>query len=250
MRYRILSCLVISTLSSACAPMLPWPMKKSAPHAKSSPPAPAPKNGGGGGGGGGGEKSSPKCATRMDISLAQDRVVQRKTITVKMEKQRVIRKDCDGKVSSDSMEKVTYPNQEIELTPLKKWPGKSTTLPFNRTTCSGPGLELEAIFLKALFGIGLITDAADGVRNLMGFPRVRFSVDTSPTLSHMHVLKNADNYIDYEFQNCEQRNSVDGTCMKANSVEKGTLILTVNYNENLDIGGVKVIQDTSCNRAR
>lgn len=236
MRYRILSCLVISTMVGACAPLLPWSKKK---PARASSPAPAPQTGGS-------DDSAPKCATRADTSLAPDRVVQRKTIIVKMEKQRVIRKDCKGAVTSDSIEKVTYPNQEIELTPVKKWPGKSTALPFNRTTCAGPGLELEAFFLKAFLGIGLLTDVADDLRNSLGFPRVRFSVDTSPTLSHMHVRKNADNYIDYEFQNCEQKNSVDGTCAKANSVEKGTLILTVKYSENLDLGWVKVIQDPPC----
>lgn len=250
MRYRILSALVVFSMVGACGPKkkrhkpeaqpTPSPVSQEKPKGKGEPFIQIEF--------GNSRSRSVECASKDDTSLDPQRVIQRKTINLKMEKQRVVRKDCSGNVISDGMEKVTTPYLDIELTPTKTWAGKSVASPYNRTTCTGPGAELEKLLLS-FFGVGLITEAYDGVRNSLGFPRVRFSVDTSPTTSSMHVRKNADNYIDYEFEGCAQRKR-NGECEKRTSVEKGTLILTVNYTENLDIGGVKEVPAIDCDKAK
>ncbi len=51
-----------------------------------------------------------------------------------------------------------------------------------------------------------------------------------------------NNCIDYEFLSCEAVGEAD-TCVKTKSMEKGTLILTVQYTETLDIGGVKEVKE-------
>jgi hypothetical protein len=240
MSYRILSALVVFSLLGACAPK-----HKKKRGGESQPAAQTPKKKKGGPlivlKFGNSTSGSVECSSKDDVSLAPDSIVQRKTINLKMEKQRVIRKNCEGQVTSDGMEKVEIPYQTIEITPTKKWPGKSYANPYNRTTCTGVGAEFEALFWR-LLGFGLITDAYDGIRNNLGFPRVRFTVDTSPTTSSMHIRKNADNYIDYDFVRCAKKDA-KGECTETASVEKGTLILTVNYTENLDIGGVKEVQE-------
>lgn len=195
--------------------------------------------------------SSWECPTKNDTSLDPKRAVQRQTISVKMEKQRVIRKDCDGKVTSDRMEKVTFPTTDIVLTPTKWWAGSMRGTPVsveNRTTCTTPGMEWDKKLMMLLIGQGTATGVWDYVRDAAGFPRIRFSVDTSPTNSSMHVKKNQENYIDYEFGYCEEMAlSPEGQkCKKMKTIEKGTLILTVNYTENLDVGGIKEIQNSDC----
>ncbi len=251
MWFQILSCLVVFSLT-ACGPIL---KKKKHPTPATPPPTqqPAPPTKKGGPfieiTFGNSRSQSYDCETKADQSLAPDRKIQRKTINVKMERQRVIRKDCTGKVTWDGMEKVTYPTTEIVLTPVKSWTGLggSPVSAHNRTTCTSPGAEWDA-FITKLFLFGWVTDVADGLKNLAGFPRMRFSVDTSPTNSSMHVKKNQDNYIDYEFAYCAEKESDErgvatNICKKTESVEKGTLILTVNYTENLDIGGVKEVKE-------
>ncbi len=256
MWFRLLSSLVVFSLITACGPIIPHKKKRpsSAPPPPPAPAAPAqaePKRGGpfitvtfGNS-----RPQNSECSTKDDKSLGQDRKIQRKTIDVKMEKQRVIRKNCQGVVTSDGMEKVTFPYTEIILTPVKTWSGLggSPVSAHNRTTCTGPGAEWESLIAK-LFLFGWVTDTVDGLKNLAGFPRMRFSVDTSPTNSSMHVKKNKDNYIDYEFAYCaekekDERGATTGVCKKIQTVEKGTLILTVNYTENLDVGGVKEVNE-------
>jgi hypothetical protein len=238
--------LVVFSMVGACAPKK---KKHPAPApAQSQSPATPPRKGGPffkiTFGDGRGNSTTPECQTKSDTSLDPARKIQRQTINVKMEKQRVIRKDCTGNVTSDKIEKVTMPSSDILLKPAGWWIGQGIGMPYNRTTCTGPGFELERVLLTAV-GVGVVDTLADSARNNAGFPSVRFKVDTSPTVGAMHVRKNADNYIDYEFQKCTEKNS-EGACSKTESLEKGTLILTVNYTENLDIGGVKEVPAIDC----
>lgn len=235
MRYPILSALVIFSMVVACAPK----EEKKKPIPQPASPSNPPRGGSSGAGGG----SSAKCATRDDSSIAPERKVQRQTINVKMEKQRVIRKDCDGKVISDKMEKVTMPIGEVLLKPEGGKIGTGFAVPYNRTTCSGQGFELGRIITLSV-GIGLAEAADDDARNKKGYPSLRFTVDTSPTVGAMHVRKNTNNYIDYEFKKCLEKSG--DNCVKSETTELGTLILTVNYTENLDIGGVKEIPASDC----
>lgn len=228
MKCRILTSLVLITMLTACGPR----DKKTKISERSGPPPAAPKKPAPP------KPSAPSCATANDQSLADGAVVQRQTIQVRMEKQRVIRKSCKGDIVSDKMEKVTYPEATVVLQP-KSWMGLGKTMAsvFNRTSCSGPGLQFESILETAL-GLNLWQNIKDNAKNAIGFPKARLKVNTSPTVSNMHVRKNQDNYIDYEFLSCEA-----DTCLKTKSMEKGTLIITVQYSENLDIGGVKEIKE-------
>ncbi|MGE4130029.1 MAG: hypothetical protein AB7F86_00240 [Bdellovibrionales bacterium] len=259
MSSRLLTSLVILAVVSACGPVFKVKHRQVAKPAPAPAPAPNRDSDKGAGSGGGNriETRRASCETANDKSLASDRVVQRKTIEVKMEKQRVVRRDCNGQVTSDRMEKVTYPKTDIVITPSKWWAGAYGGTPssaFNRTTCATPGAEWDKLLMRIIFGEGIGRDWMDSIRDAAGFPRLRFSVDTSPTSASMHVKKNQDNYIDYEFSYCAEQDSQFGQatekCKTRKTVEKGTLILTVKYTENLDIGGVKELQDPSCPAAK
>ncbi len=238
MMCRFLTGLILFTNLVACGPKEKTKLRtRSTPPPatpnKSTPPAPTPAPT---------SKRASSCETAEDQSLSSEAVIQRQTIQVRMEKQRVIRRDCKGDVISDKMEKVAMPETEIELRP-KSWMGFRKTLAslFNRTTCSAPGFQIENI-LETAMGLNLWRDIKDNAKNAFGYPRARLTVSTSPTVSYMHVRKNQDNYIDYEFVGCEIKGE-DGVCKKSKTIERGTLILTVQYTENLDIGGVKEIKE-------
>lgn len=258
MHVRILAIPVILTLVIACGPK----PKKKHPAAPPPPPEqnqPPPKKKGGPFirvTFGNSRPSDEVCSTRDDKSAAPDRVIQRQTINLKMEKQRIVRRDCKGDLRSNQMEKVTFPKTEIIIKPTKWWAGAFGGTPvqaYNRTTCTTPGAEWDKLLYALLFGEGIPTAYYDKFMNNVGFPRLRFSVDTSPTNASMHVRKNTDNYIDYEFSYCKKHDKDSegretNHCLEFQTVEKGTLILTVNYTENLDIGGVKEYQDPPCEK--
>jgi hypothetical protein len=192
------------------------------------------------------ERSDPGCSTINDTSLDPARVVQRKSVALKLEYQLVSHKDCSGREIKRGIEKVTLPQEEYVLTPAgnnwgdwwKRLGGTDRSTAYNRTSCtdSGSGDTLIKILALPLF---LPQIAADGVKDVAGHPRMRFYINTSPTALDMRVIRNRDNYIDYEFSKCE---SAGSACTKPTSVERGTLILTVNYSEN-NLTGVKDVSD-------
>ena len=246
MRFQFLSLAVVLTFCTGCSQLwfFPTPRKPEAPKVSPPPPAtvttnthkPAPI-----------KLSKPVCVTKDDQSLAPERVVQRKTVELRREKQRVIRKDCSGNVISDKMETVVEPRADVVIKPTQWWSGFNAfpSSVYNRTTCSSTAgvLDLERMLLLSM-GIGVLEEMGRNAKSKLGFPSVEFTVHTSPTVSHMHVRRDQENFIDYEFSTCAEKNGE--TCLKATPVERGTLVLTVKYSENPDIGGVKEIREEKC----
>jgi hypothetical protein len=162
------------------------------------------------------------CQTAHDTSLAPDRIVSRQTIQMHGSRQRVIRKNCAGVVRSDKIEsqEATY-KDGVTVDPKGQF-AEAEAHGYNRTTCntadtSSIGKALTEIF--SLFGS-------------KSRPFFQFTPHTSPTfLGGGHVKKNADNYIDYEFDRCVQKSEDGKSCLKSETLEKGTLILTVQYSE-------------------
>jgi hypothetical protein len=200
------------------------------PPAPPAPPAPS---------------GDPDCATSNDKTLDPTRAVQRKSIDLKLERQMVVHQDCDGHEIRRGVEKVTLPSTEIILTPAKKtlaewwgsFGGGSYATAFNRTTCTdaGAGNTLTKLLLLPFYAGQMM---GDDLKSAMGFPRVRFTVNTSPTLLDMHVQRGQDNYIDYEFTKCEGGDAT--LCPNSKVIEKGTLVLTVNYSEDTLPGASEV----------
>jgi hypothetical protein len=198
-----------------------------------------------------------ECATKKDTSLDPAREIQYQTIDLKMQRQMVVHVDCNGHEIRRAVEKVTTPSKEIVLTPgksttadtLKGLGGTNYSSAYNRTTCtsSGAGNALTKIFLLPFFALQMNDDQN---QSKAGHPRLRFNVNTSPTFLDMHVQKNEANFIDYEFTNCPTPPAGDAKpsaqCAKPTSVEKGTLVLTVNYTED-NLPGSKEVKDCTPN---
>ena len=169
--------------------------------------------------------SAPKvgaCKTANDTSIAADRSVTKQTIQVFGSRQRVIRKDCSGRVKSDKIEsqEAVY-KQGVTVEPKGQFT-EADTHGYNRTTCDSANTISIGKALSEMFSFF-------GSKSK---PFFQFTPHTSPTFfGGGHVRKNADNYIDYEFTRCVQKSADQKTCLKSETLEKGTLILTVNYSE-------------------
>jgi hypothetical protein len=86
----------------------------------------------------------------------------------------------------------------------------------NRTTCSSQTTDPLNQFGH---------DILDAV--VKAAPTLHFTIDTSPTAFNLQVDRERDNYIDFEFYTCPNR----GKCEKWTTVEKGTMVLKVDYSE-------------------
>jgi hypothetical protein len=165
------------------------------------------------------------CATEMDQSLDPARKVQRKTVELRRQRQRTIRRDCDKRVVSDGMELIEMPMRELVILPLSTKEAGLTGSAYNRTTCSGAGAGLGRVLVTMIFPW---TALLEGNRS-----QIKLTVNSSPTFDHMHVRKFQDNFIDYEFVRCLKMS--DKNCAQTETAERGTLVLTVNYLELPDI---------------
>ncbi len=166
------------------------------------------------------------CPSRKDFSVDKKRVIERRQVTLERQVRQIVRKDCANNILSERPEDIKKPVAEIILTPrawLGSFKGASVYI-FNRTTCSGPRSEMTKTWQSLKFDRTSFDE--------QGKPVLRFLVNASPTEEQMHVAKHAENYIDYEFAGCAEEDlTADGSCSRAVSVEKGTLILRVNYGE-------------------
>lgn len=163
-------------------------------------------------------RPKPACPTANDQSLAPDRTIVRKTIDMTGTRQRVIHRNCSGKVVSDKIrtDQASTPNG-IKIPPSRPLTDAQAQ-GFNRTTCN----TIREDAWHNMFSFG----------NRRSNSEFRFSPHTSPTFfGSGRVKKNADNYIDYEFTRCVERSADGQTCARTETLEKGTLILTVNYTE-------------------
>ena len=162
------------------------------------------------------------CKTAHDTSIAPDRIVERKTIQMFGSRQRVIRKNCAGVVTSDKIEsqEATY-KDGVTVNPKGQF-AEAEAHGYNRTTCDTADTSSIGKALTEMFGFF-------GSKSK---PFFQFTPHTSPTFfGGGHVKKNADNYIDYQFDRCVQKSADGKTCVKSETLEKGTLILTVQYSE-------------------
>lgn len=160
----------------------------------------------------------PACPTANDQSLAPDRTIVRKTIEMTGTRQRVIRINCNGQVRSNKIEtqQASSPNG-VKVPPSRPLVDAEAS-GYNRTTCN----TIREDAFHNLFSFG----------NRRADPVFKFSPHTSPTFFGTgRVKKNADNYIDYEFTRCLAKSADGQTCTKTESLEKGTLILSVIYSE-------------------
>lgn len=179
-----------------------------------------------------------KCLTALDKSIASDAVVQRQTILLKKERQRVIRRDCDQNVLSDEIEVMTLPEKQIKIMPNYRWrlfKDLETTV-YNRTTCESKGIwNTVSDIMK---GIALAPVIYVGEK--LGNHSISFRVNSSSG-AFMHVRRGQENFVDYSFANCLQREK--DVCVKSEVMEQGTLILDVKYEER-DLEGVLEINKT------
>ncbi len=143
----------------------------------------------------------PSCATEDDTSVASAASVRHGEVNVERVFQRVVRRDCKGVLKNDQIETVSSPNASFYIETLNA--GDHLTAEVNdRATCNT-----------------IIRPVSNG--------RIKFTVDTSPTLFYLHINKDKENYLDYQVTLCPEA----GTCDKGAVVEKGTVILKVNYSE-------------------
>lgn len=159
----------------------------------------------------------PACPTATDQSLDPQRTLTRRTVELSGTRQRVIRINCAGKVRSNKIETTEGSLVNgVKVHPTRQFTDADSS-GYNRTTCN----SIREDAFHNLFSRGTKKD-----------PVFRFSPHTSPTFFGTgRVKKNADNYIDYEFTKCVERSADGQTCLRTDSLEKGTLILTVVYSE-------------------
>lgn len=159
----------------------------------------------------------PACPTANDQSLSPDRTIVRRTIELTGTRQRVIRLTCTGAVRSNKIEtREGSAVNGVKIHPSRPMTDAEAT-GYNRTTCN----SIYEDTFHNLFSPRSKTD-----------PVFRFSPHTSPKIfGSGRVKKNADNYIDYEFTKCVEKSADGKTCVKTETLEKGTLILTVVYSE-------------------
>lgn len=195
------------------------------PHKYAAPPAPADP-----------APRAPKCATENDQTIDPAHAVQRKTVDLRRQRQRIIRRGCNQKLESDGMEKTIYPETDLIITPIMVKDKRLTGSAYNRTTCKGEGMGIGKLFtaLVSPFQTWFESDKS----------QIKLVIDTSPVEDHMHVRRGRDNYIDYEFRKCLDKSRPEGvSCVKSEVVERGTLVLTVNYSELPDIETPREIVD-------
>jgi len=180
---------------------------------------------------------SLSCPSRKDTSLDKKRVIEHRAILLERQVRQTLRKDCSNNVIGERPEEAKKPVAEITLSPkawLPNFKGASVYI-HNRTTCTGPNAELAKTWSALKFEKMSFDE--------QGKPVVRFWVNAMATQEQMHVARHTENYIDYEFAGCSEDDlNPDGSCARAFSVEKGTLVLKVSYAEQTVEPGQEVVE--------
>jgi hypothetical protein len=155
------------------------------------------------------------CSTENDIALQPGTQVQHQEVEINRKFQRVIRHGCNGEILSDTVVTTDQPDGHVTIgtaQEIKALAYMATVR--NRTTCNGTTR----------------TYAMPENETAERKPSARLHINTSPTLLHLHVLKDRENYLDYEFFSCSEITAARD-CKDKSSLEKGTVILKVNYVE-------------------
>lgn len=166
---------------------------------------------------------TPPPACGQDSSIGVDKVTRHDTMKLGREYQQTRRTSCDGK-TADSKVLVREPKDSYSIfaQTLTRTDKEYSVWAMNRTTCDTATIKKR--------------DARD--------PRMEIQLHTSKGTRRTHVLKNQDNYIDYEFRECVRRNQ-SGQCTASQVAERGTVILKIEYFEK-DLEGVEDLKDTNC----
>lgn len=151
--------------------------------------------------------AGPACGS--DKSLNQNVAVRTDVFKLSREYGFAARTDCAGKTTTSRVTlkepKDAYSLQALTLTPNS---GNYSVSAINRTTC----------------------DQATIKKHNPGDTRMEIQFHTSRGTRRTYVLKNTDNYIDYEFRRCSQLDA-GNNCVKSEVAERGTVILKVEYSE-------------------
>ncbi len=155
------------------------------------------------------KKKSPGPACGNDLSLNKNTAIRTDIFHLKREFARVRHTDCAGK-STTSRVTVKEPKDAYSLSALTLAPnsGNYSVSAQNRSTCSMATIKKRKD-----------TDT-----------RMEIQFHTSPNTRRTYLLKNADNYIDYEFRRCLQTDPA-GKCLRSEVAERGTVILKAEYSE-------------------
>lgn len=146
--------------------------------------------------------------------------------------QRVIRKDCSGKVTSNKIETVKSPTQQFELQPKTRLKNVAGVVLFNLETCQAADSHLPRWDLPFLGALEAITGRANGIIDLKG--------DLAPAVFTFQ-LKEGVNHLYYSyFQNCLpvdlppmkfSEASSEYVCDKAKLLRSGVYTVIVDYQE-------------------
>ena len=158
-----------------------------------------------------GKKPAPTSLCNKDMSLNQNAPVRTETVKVHREFRKNTQTNCAGQTST-RIENLKDPKDAYSLKALTLTAGTDTyqVNAFNRTTCDGAKIKTNR-------------KPED--------THMEIQYHTSPGTGRMHVNKNADNYIDYEFRRCVQFDATRA-CLRSVVAERGTVILRVEYTEN------------------
>ncbi len=152
----------------------------------------------------------PPCGS--DKSLNQNAAVRTDVFKLTRVFKNVARTNCAGQTTTtretSKDPKESYTLQALTLAPNS---GPYTVSAINRTTCAQ----------------GVIKN-----RNLTD-TRMEVQFTTSKGTRRTLMLKNTDNYIDYEFSRCLQLGPANN-CLRSEVAERGTVILKVEYSEEVD----------------
>lgn len=155
------------------------------------------------------KKQAEICGGRADISLDKNKVVRQDTMKLRREYETVRHTDCNG-VTKTSKLLVTEPKESYTIM-LKNIPQAARDYEvwaFNRTTCDNATIKKR--------------ENKD--------PKMEVQVHTSRGTRRTYVLKNQQNYIDYEFRECLKRDA-NNQCTSSQVAERGTLVLYIDYSE-------------------
>jgi hypothetical protein len=170
------------------------------------------------------KKKAAPLACGNDLSLNKTAAVRTDVFRLRREFATVRHTDCQGRVKVSRVT-VKEPKDAYSLSALTLAPnsGSYSVSAQNRSTCDSATIKDRRE-----------TDT-----------RMEIQFHTSRGTRRTYVLKNADNYIDYEFRRCLEKNA-QNQCVRSEIAERGTVILHVEYSE-LDRPGVTETGDTCSN---
>lgn len=151
--------------------------------------------------------AAPPCGN--DLSLNKNAAVRTDVFRLQREFVDIRHTDCAGKTTTSRVT-VKEPKDAYSLSALTLAPGSGnySVSAQNRSTCSSATIKKRKD-----------TDT-----------HMEIQFHTSPNTRRTYLLKNADNYIDYEFRRCLQTDAA-GQCIRSEIAERGTVILKAEYSE-------------------